>query len=163
MRWYLIKTKPKNHFKAQENILKQGMEVFLPVTLQTHRAPGRFQNVCTPLFPGYLFAKFDYEHRARQVRYTVGVSYIVSFGTLPAWVPDEMVEGLRIWCTENHMPSQAGKLNKNDRVQIGAGPFTGAIAKILKVSPKERVVILLDFLGRSSHVSISSKQIRKIT
>ena len=55
MNWYLLQTKPNAHVMACENLRRQGFDVFLPLITKTTKKNGKFLDIKTPLFPGYLF------------------------------------------------------------------------------------------------------------
>ena len=39
--WYLVVSKPQSEFKAQENLLRQGYETYLPLVQNTRRRNGK--------------------------------------------------------------------------------------------------------------------------
>src|ERR1700684_3837300 len=85
--WYAIRTR-SNHEKVAAMLLGgKGYEQYLPV-YQVHRR--RFESVIEsehPLFPGYVFCRFDVKTRL-PILMTTGVVSIVGFGGEPAAIPD---------------------------------------------------------------------------
>ena len=55
MNWYLLQTKPNAHVMACKNLRQQGFDIFLPFVTKTAKKNGKFLDIKTPLFPGYLF------------------------------------------------------------------------------------------------------------
>ena len=96
VRWYLIRTKPGGEATAQENLRRQGFEIYLPRVQQTVRRLGRWRESIAPLFPRYLFLRLaEGEQALAPVRSSVGVSDIVRFGSCYAIVPDHIVRSLQ--------------------------------------------------------------------
>lgn len=85
--WQLLYTKPRAEEWVEINLRKQGFHTLLP------RVRGR--SGFGPLFPRYLFAGFDADLSPRPLRSTLGVLYVVHFGSEPARVPIEVVEEVR--------------------------------------------------------------------
>ena len=67
----------------------QGYERFLPFYKLRKRWSDRIKEFDAPLFPGYLFCRFNPQNRLPILK-TPGVVQIVSFNNIPAAV-DEMV------------------------------------------------------------------------
>ena len=57
--WFILQFKPKSHHQAKQNLNQQGFETFLPLHDTTSRKASRFITSTQPLFPGYMFIKFD--------------------------------------------------------------------------------------------------------
>ena len=75
-KWYVLKYKPKAHLRAMRNLNQQGFETFLPLHDTTSRKLSRFINTSKPLFPGYMFIRFDKaESEWHKINNTYGVSW----------------------------------------------------------------------------------------
>ena len=141
---------------------RAGLEVYGP-RIRYRRATRRGAVwFVEPFFPNYLFVRFDWAADGKNVRYATGVAGIVSFGGRPAVVPDDTIARLReelgdletVVCAE---PFQAG-----DVAELVGGPFRGLDAVILRVLPaRQRVRVLLNFLGRETEVEIGFDQLAK--
>ena len=57
--WFILQYKANSHQQAKRNLNWQGFETFLPLHFTTSRNASRFSNTTQPLFPGYMFIKFD--------------------------------------------------------------------------------------------------------
>ncbi|NIN33844.1 MAG: transcription/translation regulatory transformer protein RfaH, partial [Gammaproteobacteria bacterium] len=53
--WYLIHTKPRQEKLAEENLERQGYEIYLPMAEIRRKRRGRSVRVIDPMFPRYLF------------------------------------------------------------------------------------------------------------
>jgi transcriptional antiterminator RfaH len=101
------------------------------------------------MFPGYLFARFELLQMHRQVQYAHGVSGIVRFADRYPTIDEGALDQLRAHIGESEVKELSYKLSQGDDVRIVDGVFAGLEAVVVQVLPaKERVRILMDFLGR---------------
>ena len=80
-RWYAIHTKPKQEGRAHSNLRARGVETFTPRVGERRYTPaGHVKNEIKPLFPQYIFARFDASRMLHQVCFTRGIHSVVRFG-----------------------------------------------------------------------------------
>src|SRR3990172_3100445 len=128
--WYLIYTKPKNEDSVCCKFANCGFDVFNPKMKERKYIRRKIQQVISPLFPCYIFVKFDLLKDYRLVKYTRGVKRVVGTGDSPIRVPLEVVDSIRVRMEEG--------------VVIKEGPFQGFEAIFEKeMKGAERVSILL--------------------
>ena len=135
----------------------------LPLQEVNRRGATRFTKDLRPLFPGYMFVAFEPQTGPwKKINSTIGVSKLVSFDSRPKSVPWGLVSDLMLRC------DAAGKLlppkqcTKGDAVKLLSGPFAEFIATVEHIDPQKRVWVLMDFLGRTSRISVSPKQLQVI-
>ena len=166
MNWYLIHTKPKQEFRAEENLNYQGYTTFLP-TLKVQRIKKNTVEIQEdPLFHRYLFIQLDQvQSNWFPIRSTRGVHQIVRFGihTEPVIVPDPLVEKLRKWDPSQLTAKDLFEIGES--VQIKEGPFKnveGEFLKLLKDSTGEsRALLLIDILGKTQQIKLPTSHIQK--
>lgn len=163
MSWYLVQTKPNAHALAERNLQRQGLSTFLPMQEVTGRKSSRFVNKIRPLFPGYLFVEVP-EGQApwRSINGTLGVARLVRFGEMPEPVPEGLVAALRARCDADGHFVAPNELSAGDAIEIARGPFAHFVAEVEKVSPDQRVWVLLDLMGQKTRVSLEGDQVSKI-
>jgi transcriptional antiterminator RfaH len=155
--WYCVRSHLKHeHIAAAHLALIPEVEAFNPrLTVLRSTRRGR---ICStePVFPNYLFARFDLDLKLEKVRYTPSVTKVLSFGlTVPA-IPDPVIEALK-----RDLEGLKGKVltdapEQGEEVEVGAGAFKGLTGQVTRVLPaKQRVQILLDFMGRSIAAELS--------
>lgn len=159
--WYLVYTKPRQETLAQANLERQDYGVYLPKVRQLRRRQGKQEAVVEPLFPRYLFINLDTQSdNWGPIRSTFGVSSLVRFGSEPAQVPDALVahlkaqegqEGLHDWAVP--------KINVGDKVRVAEGPLKGYEGILLAKSGHERVILLLELLGKEVCAHLAALQI----
>ncbi|SMH55437.1 transcription termination/antitermination protein NusG [Maritimibacter sp. HL-12] len=161
--WYLAQIKPNSHRIAERNLLRQGFEVFLPMTRVTRRQSGRFIESHAPLFPGYIFIAFDpVQSGWRSVNSTLGITRLVNLGGAPATVPDALVENLRARCDAEGVVVPLEDLVEGQEVRLTKGPFAEFVAKVETIEPDRRVWLLIDLMGQATRVSVPQDDVRRL-
>jgi transcriptional antiterminator RfaH len=160
--WFCVRSQPKHEHIAAARLREGGLEVFLP-RLRFKKATARGPAwVTEALFPNYLFARFDYAASHRLVRAAAGVSSIVHFGQHVPAVPEETIAELRARLGTEELHVLPESFAPDDRVQIAEGAFAGLTAVVTQVMPaKERVKVLLTFLGQQTMVDVSASTLVK--
>jgi len=164
--WYCVHTRPQKEGRIAA-VLREtlGVETYFP-RLQRRRTIRRVQRIVTgPLFPRYLFCRFEMATQYRAVKYTEDVIDVVSFGRVPAVVSDALIAELKTWAGEtiDLITLQPG-LRPGDRVAITDGPLRGLEAVIANEMPgRERVAIVLSILERNVQTTINRWQIARVS
>lgn len=164
MHWYLIHSKPRQERLALENLERQGYECYLPVLPTEKIRRGSLTVADEALFPRYLFIRLGSDSSAKgwgPIRYTTGVSRLVSFGSEPARIDDGLIAQLQ--SSEFHHKKYPARLfEAGDRVRLTDGPFTG-IEGIFQIAQGEkRVLVLIEMMSKPLSVSVAPSLLRKI-
>jgi transcription antitermination factor NusG len=155
--WYCVRSKVKQEHVAAGSLRQvSAVDVFAPrlrFRRPTRRGPVWFVEA---LFPGYLFARFDWEQQFKAVQYARGVMGVVHFGSKPAVVPEAVVDELRREVGEQELRVVTRAVAVGDEVQVTAGPMAGLLLVVQPLLPaRERVKVLLDFLGRRVEAEVA--------
>ena len=151
--WFILQFKPNSHHQASKNLNRQGFETFLPLVEITSQRTSRFVNTSKPLFPGYMFIKFDRaESKFHKINNTYGVSRLITFNSILKSIPTSFVNNLmkRYDLSGKLIPIQ--KLKKGDHVTVLKGPFANFIATVEKYEADQRIWILMDLMGRKAKI-----------
>ena len=151
--WFILQFKSNSHHLAAKNLNRQGFETFLPLHDTTSRRLSRFINTSKPLFPGYMFVKFDRaESEWHKINSTYGVSRLITFNSIIKSIPKIFVDHLmkRYDLSGKLLPIQ--KLKKGDQVTVLTGPFANFIATVEKYEADQRIWILMDLMGRKTKI-----------
>lgn len=154
--WFCLRTQPKHEHIAAAHLRDiERIEVFLP-RIRFRRGTRRGPVWTTEaLFPGYLFARFDWHEHLRRVHYAPGVAGVVHFGQRWPTVPDAVMAELRLLFSEQEVRVLPAEPSVGDRVLISGGVFHGLRAVVTRVMPaRARVCVLLDFLGRQTSAQV---------
>lgn len=159
--WYLVYAKPRQEQIARVNLERQKYEVYLPLARQVRRRGGRRLFMVAPLFPRYLFVHLDREiDNWAPIRSTTGVVSLVRFGQTPAPVPDDLVDYLRAREDPDglHVVS-IDEYKRGARVRVTVGGLTGYEGIFVAPTSRQRVVVLLEILGKQTRAIIEAGSI----
>jgi transcriptional antiterminator RfaH len=155
--WHVVHTKPRQELRAQENLINQGYECFLPMIRVQKARQGRLHTVDEPMFSRYLFARFNpLEQSWGAIRSTLGVARLVSFGQQPAKVPDEIIEFLR------QAPEQEVRkmFAPGDAIDVKWGALEGAFGTYDAHDGELWAFVLIDFLGKPTRFRVALDELR---
>jgi transcriptional antiterminator RfaH len=158
-RWYVVQTHINSEAKAASNLVRQGFGVYFPRYLKRRSHARKVDTVARPLFPRYLFVAIDLAtQRWRSIQSTIGVSHLVSWRDSPASVSDDVVGALKQREDESGFIrlERRVRLSPGDTVRVLEGAFTDSLALVEGINDRERVAILLDFLGRKVRVLVGA-------
>ena len=155
--WFILQFKSNSHHLAAKNLNRQGFETFLPLHDTTSRRTSRFINTSKPLFPGYMFIRFDRAESVwHKINSTYGVSRLITFNSILKSIPTIFVDDLmkRYDLSGKLIPTQ--KFEKGDQVGVLKGPFANFIATVEKYEADQRIWILMDLMGRKTKIQTPS-------
>ena len=147
--WYLMRTKSGKERSVQTQLSFILPEVLLPLLSAAVRRHGKSAKVLMPLFPCYVFARFDLTSEYSRVKYTSGVREFVCAGDLPVAVPGETIRALKQRCADGPVEIPPVPLRSGDPVRVMEGPLRGLEAVFERyLSGFERVAILLSSMEK---------------
>ncbi|TKB46470.1 hypothetical protein FCL40_17915 [Ferrimonas sediminicola] len=145
--WYLFRTKARCELQAEQHLGCLGYQVYLPAIPTT--ASQQSVNRLSPLFPGYIFVRFD--------PFSESVGRILSLSTISqavktcgALVPVELalVRELRNRCATVVQSPSKTTFCPGDAVTVKDGPFAQIDAIFHETVGSKRCKLLLDMLGK---------------
>jgi transcriptional antiterminator RfaH len=163
--WYIALTEPSRETKALSGIERNGFVCNLPTFIKSIWA-GRSKRrlVTRPLFPGYLFVRFDqgYE-RWDIVRDVSGVRGFLSVNGRPARIPQLAIDTINIKVAEMKLPpKQRSAYREGQSVRIMEGPFAALVGPIERLSNRGRVDVLIDLFGGKVPVEVHESEIEAV-
>jgi len=166
MNWYCLHTKPlKEGQVALHCQEKLGLEVYFP-RIRSYRSVRRQRKLVTrPLFPRYIFCRFDLAVHYRAVRYAPEIIDLVHSGPFPSLVEDQLIDQLKDWATEStDLLTLRPPFYPGETVELVEGPMQGLSARILNIcNDRDRVAILLSILECGAQMVVSRCQLRKVS
>ena len=159
--WFILQFKPNSHHQAAKNLIQQGFEIFLPLNSITTRKLSRFVNTSNPLFPGYMFIRFDREESDwHKINNTYGVSRLITFNSTLKSIPTGFIDNLMMRYDLKGKLLPIKKLKKGDQVKVLTGPFADFIATVEEYETDHRIWILMDLMGRKTKIQTPSKALK---
>lgn len=155
-RWYVVKTKVRQERVAEDNLRRQGYAAWLPQLQCERRRRGKWQPATEPLFPGYLFVELEAGvQNFSPIRSTRGVASLVSFAHEPRAMPEGAVEVLRQVHSDEASSASTTPFEQGQKVRLVDGPFAGWEGIYDKRAGDERVMIMLQVLGKQQPLAFA--------
>lgn len=146
--WYVIRTEPRAEHQAAQALTRDGEEIYFP---RVNSPRYRQSQAALPLFPGYLFIKWDQDSAGCPTfRPIHRVTNWVSFGDVVPSIPDAIITGLAEMVDAMNASNGLWRRFKvGESVHIASGAFQG-LAEVIEEarSPTARALVLLEFMGR---------------
>lgn len=157
--WHILRVKTGAEAHCFEQLQLRSIEPFLPTyTLKRRLAHRPAEELPRALFPGYLFARVDFENRVEVLR-TPGVYEFLRFANCPATLTEGEVENIRrIMQTENVRTS--APLEKGMLVEICEGPLEGYVGTVIRLKNVSRVYVNIPAFNRAAVTEIDPCRLR---
>lgn len=156
--WHLVQTKPRQEFRALEQLVNQQYTCFLPILKVEKMRRGWPEIINEPLFSRYLFIQLDaMSTNWSRLRNTRGVSKLVAIGGSFATISDSFVEGLR------HVGAldPAPLFEAGEKVAIKSGPFSG-LEGVYQISDgAARALVLIELISQPQRLAFELDMLRK--
>jgi transcription elongation factor/antiterminator RfaH len=162
--WYVVHTHPRQEARAEKNLAAWQVETFNPkLRIRKWREYGGFTRIVTPLFPRYLFVRFEGNSMLQKIRFTRGVHSLVAFGSGPTPVANEIVEFIRSSLDQDGFAKLRDKLAPGDHVRVEGGPCQ-RLAGVFEgdLDGEGRARVLLSTVSYQAHVIVHKEHLRRI-
>jgi transcriptional antiterminator RfaH len=156
--WFVLQTNPKQEDRAYSNLRCWGVEALHPKmkTRRVNEFSGALTYITKPLFPRYIFARFDARKQLANISFTRGVHHVVSFGGQPTPVEEDVIQIISSRIDDNGFVKIGDQLKPGDKVVINAGPlrdFEGVFER--ELNDQERISVLLTTISYQGRVVVS--------
>jgi transcriptional antiterminator NusG len=149
--WYALRVKSNRERITAVGLQGRGFEVFLP---ECHGyGAAREKQHHKPLFPGYLFSRFDINDRL-PVLTLPGLVHIVGCGKQPVPVDNQEIESLKIVMRPGLPVQREQGATLGQRIRIEKGPLTGAEGTVVGLRGRQRLVVAISLLQRAVSVHL---------
>ena len=154
--WFCLKSKPRQEAVAVRNLKAVGdIDIFFPRIRRTRRGHEKNKEVIEPLFPGYIFIKFNPEDLHGTVKSTRGVLHLVSKNSKAVEVDNKVIEELKALGPEGVLSMLDEELKVGTKIKVIRGIFAGSEGEVLKLAtPQKRIAVLLTLLGAPQSVEM---------
>ena len=153
--WLVATYKINEIRRLQSNLLNQKFDYYLPkITIKNINSNTKEE----VLFPGYIFVNTSFENYSA-LKYTMGIKNIIKFGDKISCISDEEIKAMQMADEASKIDPVAPQIQIGQDVIIAKGSLAGTIVKICSLTSKERVGVLLSFLGSVRRVTISEKDL----
>ncbi len=153
--WYALQVRSRKENYVASQITGQGYECLLPTYKSVRKWSDRVKELEQPLFPGYLFCRFDFQDR-RPLITTPGVLQIVGSGRVAVPVPDEEIRSLQLALSSTLSKQPWPYLEVGQRVRVNYGSLAGLEGILVNLKGNHRVVLSITLLQRSVAMEVDS-------
>jgi transcription antitermination factor NusG len=159
--WYALQVRTRYERVVAEYLSGLDYEWFLPLCKDRKRWSDRVKQVDLPLFPGYLFCRFDVQSRLPILK-TPGVVQIVGYNRQPVPVDESEIVAIQTLVSSGVPNQPCSFIEIGDRVQIESGPLRGLEGILVESRGRHKLVLSVTLLQRSVAVEIDSMSVTPI-
>ena len=161
--WYALHTKSNFERRVSAELASKGIYSYLPAYEEIHQWKDRKKQVLVPLFPGYVFGRFEWDAEIRvSVLRTPGVVRILGQGADPEPVPEVEVDAIRL-LLDSRVPCFAHPfLREGRRVRVKRGVLKGAVGILERFKSSTRLVMSVDLLCRSVAAEVDAADVEPV-
>jgi len=154
--WFALQVKPRFEFIVQNDLSRNGTEVFLPAVNRLSQWKDRKKRIEFPLFPGYLFSRvFPVADCFLELLKTRGVVRILAaVPGHPTPVPDKEIAALKVLLATGSELDLRPELQAGKVVRINKGIFQGVQGFITRRAPHFLLHVNISLMGRCVTVKI---------
>jgi transcription antitermination factor NusG len=158
--WFALAVIPRKEKVTAQTLRAKGYEDFLPLYTVKRRWSDRIREVELPLFPGYVFGRFDPCVRLPILKIP-SVMSIVGLGKTPQAIPDVEIYALQSVCKAGIHAVPYPFMTIGAKVRMNEGPLAG-VEGILVEAKQSRLILSVSLLQRSIAVEVDTAWIAPV-
>jgi len=157
VKWYAVYVRSRHEKKVHAQLVRKGVETYLPLIEEFRVWSDRKKKVQEPLFRGYLFVRISLKHKL-DVLQSDGVVRLVGTPEYPSPVREEEIDWIKRSLGD---PSIAKSLRMEKyplpgkKVEVISGPLRGIRGVVAQVRGNARLVIQVEAISRAFSVEVS--------
>jgi transcription antitermination factor NusG len=156
--WFALQIRTRWEGATAELLRAKGLETLLPTYTTRRKWSDRFKIVEAPLFPGYVFCRFDVHNRL-PVLITPGVIAVVGRGKTPVAVDEAEIQSIQAAIQSGIQVEPWPYVEIGERVRIKDDVLNGMEGILTNFKGNCRVVISVTLLRRSVALEIDRSRI----
>lgn len=162
LHWFALFVRTRYERSVQQNLCNKGYEAYFPCRQINRKWADRIKAAEVPLFPNYVFCRFDPQHRFPIV-ITPEVYSIIGIGKAPTPIPDEEIDAVkRVVQHGDAVEATAQMIEPGERVRVVSGGLRGLQGTVVKTKGVWRLVIMVTLLQRGVAVEIDREVVQVI-
>jgi transcription antitermination factor NusG len=159
--WYALRVRSNFEKVVQAGLRNRDIEEFLPTYEKESRWSDRLKKIECPLFPSYVFARFDASQRL-PILMLPGFVHIVGFGNGPEPIDEGELQAVRRFVDSGLPIMPWPYLREGEMVEVQHGALEGLQGIVLRVKDRVRLVVSLTLLQRSVAVELDRDMVRPL-
>jgi len=161
MAWYALHVRRRFEKVVAGTLRSKGFDAFLPSYGRSHRSSERIRQIELPLFPGYVFCRFNFSNRF-QILTTPGVNALVGFGKRITPIPESELQAVRALVKSGRPCEPVPFISAGYRVRVEYGPLAGAEGFATVAKSSLRLVVSVTILQRSAAVEVTPECLKAL-
>ena len=159
--WFALRVRSNFEHVTAASLSGKGYDPFLPTYHVRRRWSDRTKQADCPLFPGYVFCRFNISDRL-PVLICPGVVNVVSFGGQPAVIDDSEIVAVQRLLASNVDLRPCAYLRVGRSVLIEDGPLRGLEGIVIEQKNSFRLVVSVTMLQRSVSAEVERDWLRPL-
>jgi transcription antitermination factor NusG len=151
--WFAVQVRTSTEATAVNLLQNKGYECYLPLAKSRRHWSDRMKILERPLFPGYLFCRFDVHNRLPILK-TPGVLQIVGVGKTPVPVDEMEMNAIQKLGESGLQAHPWPFLQIGDLARIASGPLRGLTGIVVGMRSELKLVLSVSLLQRSVAVEV---------
>ena len=160
-KWIAVYTKPRHEKTVENELLKKGFEVYLPILKERRKWSDRKKWVEFPLFRSYIFVRTEIK-KSLFVLQTMGVVKVIKFGGEVAVVQDSSIQAIKLMIEGGYSPEATDFFIKGDPVEVKEGPLKGLIGEVTRIDNHDKLLVRVDAIQHSVSIHIERGYLKPV-
>jgi len=160
-RWFALQVRARWEASASLFLSAKGYEVFVPTYRVRKLWSGSTKEVNAPLFPGYVFCRFDPQNRL-PILVTPGVIAVVGRGRIPVPVEESEITSIQAAIASGFRTEPWPYLEVGQRVRIENDSLGGLEGILIHFKGSQRIVISVSLLRRAVALEIDRSRVTPV-
>ena len=160
--WYAVHVRSRHENLVATHMQARGYESFLPKCSSRRQWSDRVKEAELPLFPGYVFCRFDRLNRFPVVSIP-GVVQVIGVGKEPVAVEESEIEGIQAALKTGLSPEPWPFLQIGSKVRVERGPLRGVEGVLVGFRGERRLVLSVTLLQRAVAVQVDEEWVRALS
>lgn len=162
LKWFAIQVRSRYESRVANALQQKEIESLLPCERVRKQWCDRVHVKDVPLFPGYVFGRFDVRKRM-PVLVTPGVYSIVGYAKEPTPIPPDEISAIRTIMESAWAVRPWPYFTVGQKVRIERGPLYGLEGVLVQIRSSWRVVVSVELIQRSISVEVDSSMLERAT
>jgi transcription antitermination factor NusG len=154
--WFALYVRSHFERSVEESLRGKGYSAFSPYYQTKRKRSDRTLNLDLPLFPGYVFCRFNCQKRL-PILTTPGIVKIVGAGNIPEPIDLSEIQSLQTVSESGRHVQPWPFLQQGQRIRVEAGPLSGTVGTLLRVKDEVRLVVSITLLQRSMAIELDQE------
>jgi len=151
--WFALHVRSRHEKVVEESLNGKGYAVLAPSYRLRRQRADRVVDIDVPVFPGYVFCRFD-PFKRLPVMQTPGIVSIIGAGRQPEPIADTEIASIQAMVSCGRRLQPWPFLREGQKVRICAGSLAGAEGTLVRIKNETRLIASVTLLQRAVSVEL---------